>query len=72
MLFDALEIQLLVEQLYVLGLYHAPVSSGPAFPVNRVLLLSDELYKERFTQYKFLCLSSPSSQTLENSGRQHS
>lgn len=43
MLFDAFEIQLLVEQLDVLGLNHAPIASGPVFPVNRVLLLSNEL-----------------------------
>lgn len=71
MLFDAFEIQLLVEQLDVLGLDHAPIASGPAFSVNRVLLLSNELCYERYTQYKFLCLSSPNNQTLENSGKQH-
>lgn len=43
MLFDALEVQLLVEQLDILALYHTPVATDPAFPVNRVLLLSDEL-----------------------------
>ena len=50
MLFDALEVELLVEQLDVLGLDHAPISSGPAFPVNSVLLLADELNNQRCTQ----------------------
>lgn len=71
MLSNTLHIEQELELIDGFELNGSPRVVNRRLAIYYILLFSDKLYKSIDTQYKFLFLSSPKSQTFENSGRQH-